>query len=230
MKYSALSSSLWKSDTLKLAILVPARDQVHSQFSFSLAQLMKTTSLAGIDTYLFFDTSTVLLNQRENLVKNAIDLRSDYILWLDSDMMFPSTTALRLLSHNKEVVACNYMKRSNPIKSVAYFKPGEWNGWIPITDSDELVEAGGIGMGCMLMKTDLFRELEQPWFEFVWQSVSKDWGGEDFKLCKKLNELGYKVWVDMNLSKEIKHIGQFAFGENLSTNKRRVENFKIENK
>lgn len=223
MKSSVLSSSMWKSDVVKLAVLVPARDQVYSQFSFSLAQLMKTTSLSGIDTYLFFDTSTILLNQRENLVKMALDLDSDYVLWLDSDMIFPSTTALRLLNHNKDVVACNYMKRSNPMKSVAYPSPGEWNGWLPITSNDSLVEVGGIGMGCMLMKTNIFKELEQPWFEFVWQNNVKDWGGEDFKLCKKINDLGYSVWVDMNLSKDIKHIGQFGYGENLSTNKKRAE-------
>jgi hypothetical protein len=223
MKSSVLSSSMWKSDSVKLAILVPARDYVYSQFSFSLAQLMKTTSLAGIDTYLFFDTSTILLNQRENLVKNAIELDSDYILWLDSDMMFPSTTVLRLLNHNKDVVACNYMKRSNPLKSVAYPTPGEWNGWLPITNNDELVEVRGVGMGCVLMKTKIFKELEQPWFEFIWQSSVKDWGGEDFKLCKKINEIGYKIWIDMNLSKDIKHIGQFAYGEKLSTNRNRVK-------
>ena len=53
MSKSIQNSSIWNSKPTKLAILVPTRDTVHSQFAYCLAQLIKTTSEAGIDTYLF---------------------------------------------------------------------------------------------------------------------------------------------------------------------------------
>ena len=214
MSKSIQNSSLWDSKPTKLAILVPTRDTVHSQFAYCLAQLIKTTSEAGIDTYLFFDSSTILLNQREKLIENAKDIKCDYVLWLDSDMMFPSTTALRLLAHNKDIVACNYMKRSKPLKTVAYTDLTNWDSWLPLEPKDDLIKVEGVGMGCMLMKTEIFNSLQKPYFEFTYKGDTQDWYGEDFMLLTKLRLNEFNVYIDTILSMDIKHLGIYAFGNN----------------
>lgn len=214
MSKSIQNSSLWDSKPTKLAILVPTRDTVHSQFAYCLAQLIKTTSEAGIDTYLFFDSSTILLNQREKLIENAKDIKCDYVLWLDSDMMFPSTTALRLLAHNKDIVACNYMKRSKPLKTVAYTDLTNWDSWLPLEPKDDLVKVEGVGMGCMLIKTEIFNSLQKPYFEFTYKGDTQDWYGEDFMLLTKLRLNEFNVYIDTILSMDIKHLGIYAFGNN----------------
>jgi hypothetical protein len=214
MSKSIQNSSIWNSKPTKLAILVPTRDTVHSQFAYCLAQLIKTTSEVGIDTYLFFDSSTILLNQREKLIENAKNIKCDYVLWLDSDMMFPSTTALRLLAHNKDIVACNYMKRSKPLKTVAYTDLTNWDSWLPLEPKDDLVKVEGVGMGCMLMKTEIFGSLQKPYFEFTYKGDTQDWYGEDFMLLTKLRLNGFNVYIDTILSTDIKHLGIYAFGNN----------------
>ena len=211
MKKSINQSSMWGGKQIKLSILVPTRDMVHSHFSFSLVQLMKTMVDAGVDTYVFYDSSTILLNQRERLIEKAKEINSDYVLWLDSDMMFPSTVALRLLEHNKDIVACNYMRRSLPLKTVAYTNLNNWDSWVPMSPQDELVEVQGIGMGCMLMKTEVFNTLEKPYFEFRYKEDTQDWYGEDFVLLHKLRNNNYKIYVDTLLSMDIKHVGTYAF-------------------
>lgn len=214
MSKSIQNSSIWNSKPTKLAILVPTRDTVHSQFAYCLAQLIKTTSEVGIDTYLFFDSSTILLNQREKLIENAKDIKCDYVLWLDSDMMFPSTTALRLLAHNKDIVACNYLKRSKPLKTVAYTDLTNWDSWLPLEPKDDLVKVEGVGMGCMLMKTEIFGSLHKPYFEFTYKGDTQDWCGEDFMLLTKLRLNSFNVYIDTILSMDIKHLGIYAFGNN----------------
>ena len=211
MKNSINNSSVWVAKPIKLAILVPTRDMVHSHFAYSLAQLVKTTSEIGIDTYLYFDSSTILLNQREKLIDEAIKMEADYVLWLDSDMMFPSNVVLKLLAHNKDIVACNYMKRSLPMKTVAYTDLNDWDSWVPMEPQEELVKVKGIGMGCILMKTEVFKKLEKPYFEFRFKEDTKDWFGEDFILQDKIQKVGYEIFVDTMLSMEIKHVGIYAF-------------------
>lgn len=211
MSKSMNNSSMWDVKPLKLSILVPTRDMVHSQFAYCLTQLYNLTKESGIDTYLFFDSSTILLNQRNNLIKSAKEINSDYVLWLDSDMMFPPTAALRLLEHNKDIVACNYMKRSKPLKTVAYTDLTNWDSWVPMEIQDELVKVEGVGMGCMLMKLDMFDKIEKPYFEFVYKEDSEDHYGEDFVLLGKLRKLGYEVFIDTYLSMMIKHVGNYAF-------------------
>ena len=101
----------WSGELTSVSILVPTKDTVYSHFSYSLSNLMKVSTQMGVDTHLFFDSSTILINQRENLIDNSIEMGTEWCLWLDSDMMFPPTTLLRLLSHKEDIVACNYMKR-----------------------------------------------------------------------------------------------------------------------
>lgn len=67
---SNFNRSVWDSKQTKLSILVPTREMMHSQFSYCLAQLLRTTSEVNLDTYLFFDSSTILLNQRENIIRS----------------------------------------------------------------------------------------------------------------------------------------------------------------
>ena len=211
MKKSIRKSSMWDTKQIKLSILVPTRDTVHSQFSYCLAQLFKTTSELGIETFLFYDSSTILLNQRERLLEQAKKVNSDYVLWIDSDMMFPSTTAIRLLEHNKDIVACNYTKRTKPLKTVAYTDLNDWNSWLPMEPQDELVKVQGVGMGCMLMKLEIFEKIQKPYFEFRYKEDTQDYFGEDFILLGKLREQGYDVYIDTVLSMDIKHLGIYAF-------------------
>ncbi len=211
MKKSIRKSSMWDSKEVKLSILVPTRDTVHSQFSYCLAQLFKTTSELGVETFLFYDSSTILLNQRERLLEQAKKVNSDYVLWIDSDMMFPSTTAVRLLEHNKDIVACNYTKRTKPLKTVAYTNLNDWNSWVPMEPQDELVKVEGVGMGCMLMKLEIFEKIQKPYFEFRYKEDTQDYFGEDFILLGKLREQGYDVYIDTVLSMDIKHLGIYAF-------------------
>lgn len=212
MSKSLYNSTIWGAKQTKLSILVPTRDMVHSQFSYCLSQLTKTLAELNIDQYLFFDSSTILLNQREKLIERALSVESDYVLWLDSDMMFPSTIALRLLQHDKDIVACNYMKRTKPQKTVAYTNIKDWNSWVPLEPKKDLVKVEGVGMGCMLMKTNIFKSLQKPYFEFTYDGTTKDWHGEDFMLLTKLRMKGYEVFIDTVSSMEIKHIGLYAFG------------------
>jgi len=215
---SIYKNTVWEGKPTSVAILVPTRDTVYSHFSYSLGNLIKTTTLMGIEAHLFFDASTILINQRENLINQAIEVKSEWVLWLDSDMMFPPTTLLRLLAHNQDIVACNYMKRSYPFKSVAFMDTNDWESWVPLQSEDELLNIEAIGMGCVLMRTSVFEKLNRPYFEYTYQPKTKDWGGEDFTLFKKLNGVGIQLKVDTNLSNEIYHIGTFAYGKNLDDN------------
>jgi hypothetical protein len=215
---SVFKNTIWDGVPTSVSILVPTRDTVYSHFSYSLGNLIKTTTQMGINVHLFFDASTILINQRETLINQAIAMKSEWVLWLDSDMMFPATTLLRLLAHKQDIVACNYMKRSFPFKSVAFTDTNDWESWVPLQSEEELVTVEAIGMGCVLMKTSIFQKLSKPYFEYTYQPKTKDWGGEDFTLFKKLNKVGYQVKVDTNLSNEIYHIGTYAYGKNLETN------------
>jgi hypothetical protein len=211
-KGSVFSSSKWSTKKGKLAVCIPTRDTLHSAHALSLAELVKFNTMNNVDTHVFMDASTILLTQRERLATMAIDLDAEYMLWLDSDMVFPATTAVRLLAHNEDIVCANYVRRQFPCKGVAYETIGDWENPLPFDVRDELATVEGIGMGCVLMKTEIFTQLAKPWFEFGWSPESNDFLGEDMILWQKIAALGYSIKVDTALSQEMRHLGTYAFG------------------
>ena len=215
MKKSIFETSKWSLKKSKLAVAIPCRDTLHSAFALCLSQMVKLNTQNNIDTHVFMDASTVLLTQRERLALEAKKCGAEYMLWLDSDMVFPATTSLRLLAHNEDIVAANYVRRQLPAKGVAYESIGDWEDPLPFEARDELVPVEGIGMGCMLMKTEILGKIPQPWFEFGWTPESNDHLGEDMIFCQKMAKAGYTVKVDTGLSMEMRHLGTWAFGPDL---------------
>jgi hypothetical protein len=215
MTKSVFAASKWSLKKNKLAVLVPCRDLLHSAFAMCLAEMVKLNAMNGLDTHVIMDASTVLLTQRERLAAEARSVGAEYMLWLDSDMVFPASTALRLLAHKEDVVAANYVRRQLPAKGVAYETIGDWQNPLPFEPQDELVEVEGVGMGCMLVKTSILDDIPQPWFEFGWTPESNDWLGEDMIFCQKMAQAGNTVKIDTQLSMEMRHLGTWAFGPDL---------------
>jgi hypothetical protein len=214
-KKSVFTSSSWTTKKGKLAVLIPCRDTLHSAHALCLAEMIKLNTMNDIDTHVFMDASTILLTQRERLATEAVNLGAEYLLWLDSDITFPATTAMRLMAHDEPVVACNYIRRQLPAKGVAYEVIGDWNNPLPFDIYNHLVEVQGVGMGCMLIRTEIFSQIPKPWFEFGWSPDSNDHLGEDMILCQKMAAAGYPIKIDSQLSQELRHLGTWAFGPDL---------------
>lgn len=197
----------------KLAICIPCREQLHAVFTYNLVKLVQYCNKIKLHIELFMQTGSLISRQRQQLASTAIEAESTHILWLDTDMTFPPTIAEVLLSHNVEVVACNYSTRSTPLKGVAYTNIGDWDSYInPTNIVPRLQSVEGVGMGCMLTKTSIFSHIEKPWFEVSWVDEYNDFIGEDFYFCSLVKNAGFPVMIDTIISQKIKHIGTCEFG------------------
>ena len=211
-----LSDALHRRGTRMVSICVPCRDMLHSGFAFDLARLIKACVELDIATDLRFDMGTVISNQRESLLRDAIASGSTHVLWLDSDMMFPPDTLQCLLRHDLPVVAGNYATRQAPHKTVAYRDVSDWSSYIVHGDDDPPLErAQAVGMGCMLVQLAAIGNLPRPLFQTRWQAESGDYLGEDFVFCELLRAHGIDIMIDMELSRRLIHLGTKAFGHGM---------------
>lgn len=197
----------------RISVCVPCRDMVHAAFAFDLARMLRHAGAMGLDVLPHFCMGTLIVNQRESLVGMAKDAGSTHILWLDSDMMFPHDTLQVLLRHDQPIVAANYATRQYPHKTVAYTELHDWSSYL-VHDGEPisgLLEVEAIGMGCMLTSMEVIDAMALPRFQTTYVPESGDHMGEDFYFCQKARELGYKIWVDDTLSRDIGHLGTMAF-------------------
>lgn len=195
---------------IRVAVCIPARDDVAAGFAFDLARMVGATAAQrrDIEIRLFMNRSSLLPKQRHELVLQALDAESTHILWLDSDMRFPKHLLVGLLAHDEPIVGCSYPRRSHPVVPVAVTAGG-----LPVyTDPSDpaLVEVAAVGFGALLIDTDVFRGLPAPWFLFDFTSTG-EYVGEDVFFFKRVSDAGLRVLVDPVLSEQVAHIGELEF-------------------
>ena len=98
---------------IRLAIAVPARDVMHTHTAFDLANAVGWHCTMFPDDTLIplLSMGTLLVSQRNDLVRLAKEETASHIIWIDSDMRFPPDLFSRLLKHDQDVVAANCPKR-----------------------------------------------------------------------------------------------------------------------
>ena len=96
----------------KVAICFPSTDMVHADFALALAGLCNAS--APVETPIVNNKSSIVAIARNNGVERAQELGADFVLFLDSDMVFPRTTLHRLLLTGKDIVGATYAKRVPP--------------------------------------------------------------------------------------------------------------------
>ena len=198
---------------MNVSICIPARDEVATGFAHDLAMLSarwygSAPPNTRFDVHIV--NGTLIADQRAKLARMALQSGADYALFLDSDMRFPSYLLEKLVAHGKDIVACNYATRRLPVKTVAFSDFAALQ-CIYSHDRTGLEEVDAIGMGAMLVKTEVFRKLPQPWFNVSYLPSGGMYVGEDIYFCKLAQAHGFKVLVDHDLSKDVKHIGKMEF-------------------
>lgn len=131
----------------------------------------------------------------------------DYIMWIDSDMVFQPWQFKALLSHDKSIVSGLTRHRDDtfncgPDFNTEYLKKHgtfERHTATFFGDKTNLVEVGWVGFAFMLIRKGVFEELSFPWFKPEWYQLNgggKIYLSEDQAFCREAKEKGYKIYVD----------------------------------
>lgn len=200
---------------IRVCVSVPAGDMVKTDFAYDLARMIGATAYhrRDVQIQLAMQKSSILVLGRHRGVQTAAEADSTHILWLDSDMRFPKDTLVRLLAHDQPIVAASYVTRRLPVQPVTFAKavidPAARERLYTEPDAAGLVEVDATGMGCMLVKMEVFENTPDPWF--LDEYANGLYTGEDVYFCRKAREHGYPVLIDQSLSQQIAHVGEFEY-------------------
>lgn len=181
-------------------------DSVPSQFAQSLATLNKVE-----ECVVAFQMGSLIYNSRNYLATAAVKMEADYILWLDSDMVFPSDTLERLWKDRDkgDIVTGIYYRRVEPYKPVLYSRLDiDDNGcqWENCEDfKDEIFEVEGCGFGCVLTPTNVFIDVMNR-FGNMFAPINGV--GEDLSFCWRAKQCGYNIVADPGIP--LGHVGHYV--------------------
>lgn len=176
---------------------------VQAETITSLIAAMDLIKQKGVDCGLDIMIGGYVAHNRNNLVREAFKKGASHLMFIDADMIFPASGIVRLLDHDKDIVGGMYNTRGNTDddgKLLSTIKMLDENGELPMDGGTrnfsigpELIKVGGLGTGFLMIKMDVFKKMESPWF-VAWESPEGEHHTEDIQFCVNAREAGYDIY------------------------------------
>lgn len=143
---------------------------------------------------------------RCRIAEHAINLGAKYLFFLDDDTAPPYFAVRRLVyaleqADDKTMIAAGIYanKHTYPSEPMVFMHDGDGPFWK--WKYGQVFECGSIGTGCMLIKTEVFKHLEKPWFRTINEcsedsNIRKIEMTDDLYFCKKVRDAGFKILAD----------------------------------
>ena len=123
----------------------------------------------------------------------------DYIMWIDSDIVFKPEHFFKLLEHDKDIVSGLYLKKPQTDSmadiptSFACFVDDDYRNLMTHEANGELINVRANGMGWMLVKKGVFEKIDYPWFGMI------NHHGEDLSFQLRAKDAGFDSYVDTSI-------------------------------
>jgi hypothetical protein len=138
---------------------------------------------------------------RELIAEEAVRAEAKYLWFVDDDTIPPPNALRRLhyvLENNPSVMAAGgvYMTKCDPPGPVVFRGLGLGPFWD--WRVGEVFEVSGMGMGCTMIKCEIFKKIPPPWFPWIDvkscdPAISSIIVSEDISFCNSVRAAGYKV-------------------------------------
>lgn len=179
----------------KILIAIPSGNTLDVDFVKSLLSLQP---IGNVDIHI--EEGSLVYVAREKLSLYAIEEEFDYVLWLDSDMVFEPDLLKRLLIDDKPVVAGLFFTRRPPYQPAVWTKlrvgsPEQEKETVRMVDVPEegLTEIDACGMAAVLVKTTVLSDVYNRYGTIFSPIVGY---GEDISFCIRAKNCGHSIWLD----------------------------------
>jgi len=174
----------------------------------TMACLLEMIVNGGYDFHIVIaEHGYTIAENRLYCAAQAVQNKSDYLLYIDDDMTFPPETLEQLLSNKKEIVGVVASPRMITDNTTVALLDGKVLKKEDIPK--ELFEVSHVGTGVMLIDTKVFEKIEQPYFQFTTYPNGMTLDGEDAWFCKQARKAGLNIYCDPTLS--IGHLGDYLY-------------------
>ena len=201
---------------MKILIAVPTYENIMPDTFKSIYDLDTTGHEVQFEFVRGYDVATA----RNNIAQMSLDKGVDYVLMVDNDVVLPKDALQNLLEDPVDVCLGFYAHRDrdniyrgrtcvcklldpNGIMSFHYPLESEYTA----DELRTLRECGerkvlihGGGMGCALIRTDVFRTIEYPWYD--WVNYHDDHRGmlsEDLYFCEACKRNDIMIYTDVRV-------------------------------
>ena len=201
---------------MKILIAVPTYETIFPDTYKSIWDMDKCGHEIQFEFVRGYDVATA----RNNIAQCALDCGADYVLMVDNDVVLPKDALKNLLEDPQDVCTGYYAHRGNDnlyhgrtCACKLLDEDGKEYYHFPLeseytaAEMQEMQKAGitkleihGGGMGCALIKTDVFRRTEYPWYDWKnYGDANRGMLSEDLYFCVLCRIHGIKIYTDVRV-------------------------------
>lgn len=197
----------------KVLIAVPTYENITPDTFKAIWDLDKGGHDVDFEFVRGYDCATA----RNRIAQKTLDGQYDYLLMVDNDVTPPKDALVNLISHDVSCVSGFYLHRGGdnlPSNRTCACKLYQPNGMLyfnyPLEseytkeeladmrdNGIDLAEIHGGGMGCVLVRADVFKRVKYPWFDWVnYDGPKRSMLSEDLYFCEQLRKAEIPRFLD----------------------------------
>ena len=194
---------------MRVLIAVPTFESIYPDTYKALWDMDKGGHECLFEFVRGYDCATA----RNNIAQKALDMGVDYVMMVDNDVTVPPDALVNLMSHGVDVCSGYYAHRDktgNDTDKTNVCRLGEFNYTDQYTGAElkAMRERGeflfrihGGGMGCILIRADVFRRVKYPWYDWVnYRDDAHSMLSEDLYFCEQLKFNHIKMHADSRVA------------------------------
>ncbi len=187
---------------MKIGVCLPTGDDVKTDFALSLA----LAKWGPHQVALINRRAALVPLSRYKLVQDAVGCGCEAVFFIDSDTGFPADSLERLVKHDVPIVGASCASRREPHLFVGEFLDSDlvWQSAYGLHKMKQM------GVCFCLIRMEVFSRIPEPWFQIRFLPDVSEFRGEDLCFCDAARQTGYDIWCDMDLSRELSHVGTKA--------------------
>ena len=165
---------------------------------------------------------------RNSLADMMMNEGFDYIFFVDNDVILPKNALVDLYNMNWYFSVGTYPRKEeqtltspDPFTTLYYHSDKNKEVYCPFFLPKSQLKRGYItqvdccGLGCALIRRDLFEKIEKPWFFFAHEGepIATNTGeyciGEDMWFCRKVIRANMQIWAHGSVL--CGHLGKYVY-------------------
>lgn len=185
---------------IRILVAVPTFENILPDTFKSIYNLDKTNDMiVDFDFVRGYDCARA----RNIICNNAINKKYNYILMIDSDIIIPNYTLIKMLDDPKPVCLGCYPRKNTKTGVFEIFKTDQQN-YIDTYNYNEIVgfsgkiEVKGGGFGCAMIDVNILKDLSRPLFKYV-EYKNGTCLSEDNYFCSNARSAGYKIYAETDV-------------------------------
>lgn len=210
---------------MKILIAVPTFENIYPDTFKSIYDLDTSGHDVSFEYVRGYDCATA----RNRIAQMALDKKTDYVLMVDNDVVLPKDTLINLLETPVDVCLGYYAHRDSDNRyrgrscvCKLYDENGNKHFNYPLESeytADELkelkdsgqyrIQIHGGGMGCAMIKTDVFNRIKYPWYDWVnYDDNNRGMLSEDLYFCEQCRKKNIPIFTDtrVNCGHILRHV------------------------